>query len=160
MKTKICPHCFEEFPIQEIKYNYLCISCWEKKIEREREERFQEGLGFLQGYEEPLTYCNDFQREVVESTLTSIGWKFNPLKQIWWKLPYVDENGNWLILKKNRKPKKRREKMVASEIINKIFFLREHHKMSFKNIAFQLNLSIYDVYAYYEKKRRSANTLH
>lgn len=89
MKTKYCPDCGFEKPIDDFALNHGTIKKFCRYHTYERAKKYT----VLK--KTPNNYINDEERNNVYLILQVMGWTFNKEKQIWYKEGLKDENGIW-----------------------------------------------------------------
>jgi hypothetical protein len=83
-----------------------CKICIKKKDDAEREQELIENGGSLKIPQKPNTYRDKYQKQLVFEFLPMLGWKFNEDNGIWYKPEVKDENGKFLIIRKNKRCRK------------------------------------------------------
>lgn len=104
--NKVCARCLELKPLTEyyMKGKFrICIACVKiEDKEKELRNKIETGGG-IAIRSKPNTYTNDIQKQVVFEIMDRLGWTFNIERELWYKLPIKDENGQFLNLKKKKR---------------------------------------------------------
>lgn len=92
----------------------VCKKCYNKRQTRDVWDNLDYRVN-------PNEWISDEQRDVVHQILRTVGWSYNPEKEIWYKLPLKDEQGNWNIKFsppiKNKRPSKEIIQLNIDEIL-------------------------------------------
>lgn len=149
-KLKICFICKEELPIGNFyiqskssdNHSGYCRECTRKKYKGAYWENIWETDHRVPM--QPGVYMNDWQRENTANILKLLGWKFNPLNEIWWKLPMKNKQGEWIfpknvIIKELMEKPKRKYRLHTRDVIikRKLTLINppENYKPKRKNIS-------------------------
>lgn len=127
-----CLGCDKQLPIERFysskksKRSSMCKTCTNRiEKQRYREKKNRCFCGSPQVSPRLNTYKDPQQKECTFTFLTSIGWKFNEEKGIWWKEGIKDKSGIFINIKV--KPKKEKtncnRNRVTPEIIKEVIEL-------------------------------------
>lgn len=143
MELRTCSICKEEKNISEFlttknREYFQCKQCTSKRYKEEYQKWLEQTCGGERILSIPNRYQNDIQRNCVFQIMISLGYLYNESKGIWWKKGVKDEDGNFLLLKKNkRKPNDitKISKKVRKDVI-------KYHLAGFSNVRIEQILHI------------------
>jgi len=119
---KVCRNCFNE---QQKKYKQSIKN--KKIVQPDPPELQPDPFELFLKHDKNSYGWDNYQKEVYD-ILTSIGWKYNHLNNIWWKLPLRDSDGNFYLpeskyLLEDKPIKQKVQK--NQQVINKMLVLRK-----------------------------------
>lgn len=124
-ETRVCTKCGIEKPVSQFYKNTshgkslfkACKICERARQKIRDEENFFDAIHRV--YNEPGKYSSELQRQATFDILKALGWSFNEEKNLWYKTPLKDKNGNWALIYSKQKKQRKSRASLEYDIIKK-----------------------------------------
>jgi len=178
-KEKICLTCNETKSVDDFYTSRkTCKKCCLQKEYLYRTEKTYLNLdnngGSLRVKTKPGEYHDEYQRYYTNELMIAMGWTYNKEKNLYWKLPFREEDGYYPTIRKTKpetyvdkirkyglvkseitkdnipklKLKNRRKSTPSDEIINNLTYDYFVNKISYSDLYEKYNMSMTLIYMY------------